>query len=102
MICFDGGMNSRSHPFTLFINMFNALGKRIGVFVIDAFVVRLHINMFMAMKKIIPLVDGRNFHGIYPHVRTPGACAYVGPVLDELNVHATKLTGIIENNPFIG
>ena len=102
MIRFDGSTHSISHPFTLFIHMFNALGGRIGVFVVDAFVVRLYINMFMAMKKIIPLVDGRNFHGIYPHVRTPGACANIRPVLDELNVHDTKLTGIIENDPFNG
>ena len=102
MICFDGSTYSISHPFTLFKYVFDALGGRIGILVVNAFVVRLHINMFMAMKKIIPLVDGCNFHGIYPHVRTPGACADIRSVLDELNVHATKLTGIIENNPFIG
>jgi hypothetical protein len=81
--------------------MLNALGKRIVVFVVDAFVVCLHINMLMAMKKIIALVDGRNFHGIYPHVRTPGACTYIRSVLDELNVHITKLNGNIEKNLFI-
>jgi hypothetical protein len=54
----------------------------------------------MAMKKIIALVDGRNFHGINPHVRTPGPCADIRPVLDELNVHTTKINGNIEKAPF--
>jgi hypothetical protein len=58
--------------------------------------------MFIAMKKIISLVDGGNFHGIYPHVRTPGACTDIRPVLDELNVHDTKLNGNNENKTFIG
>jgi hypothetical protein len=58
--------------------------------------------MLMAMKKIIPFVDGGYFHGINSHVRTPGACAYIRPVLDELNLHASKIKGNNETKSFVG
>jgi hypothetical protein len=70
--------------------MFNPLCKTAGELIVNGFVVRLYIDIVMAIEIVISAVDRSNLHRINSHVGTTGASADVGSVLYQLN-HTANL-----------
>jgi hypothetical protein len=53
--------NNRTNTLALLDYMLNPFGKTIGIFLVNRFIMRLNIFMYVAMEKIIISIYGRDF-----------------------------------------